>query len=57
MTLKISAGTTSSDNRFAEELTYLYKRLSTVNDLIRTLEQYDRLRPKPAELPIREKTA
>jgi hypothetical protein len=48
---------TSSNNRFAEELAYLYQRLSTVDNLIRTLEEYDRLRPRPAQLPIHEKTA
>jgi hypothetical protein len=57
MPSKMPTGTSASDHRFAEELAYLYKRLSTVNSLIRTLEEYDRLRPRPAELPIREKTA
>jgi hypothetical protein len=54
---KTQAGASASDNRFAEELEYLYQRLTTVNNLIRTLEEYDLHRPKPARLPIRERTA
>ena len=57
MALKRPAGSVTLDNRFAEELEYLYKRLYTVDNLIRTLEAYDRQRPKPAHLTIREKTA
>jgi hypothetical protein len=57
MPSKRPAGSTAADNRFAEELEYLYKRLYTVNNLIRTLEEYDRHRPKPAHLTIQEKTA
>ena len=57
MPLKRPAGSVASDNRFAEELDYLYKRLYTVDNLIRTLEEYDRQRPKHAQLTIREKTA
>lgn len=57
MALKRPAGSVTSENRFAEELDYLYKRLYTVDNLIRTLEEYDRQRPKPAHLTIREKTA
>jgi hypothetical protein len=57
MALKRPAGSSASDNRFAEELDYLYKRLHTVDNLIRTLEDYDRIRPKPAHLRIQEKTA
>ena len=57
MPLKIQAGSVAADHRFAEELEYLYKRLQSVNNLIRTLEEYDRQRPKPARFPITEKTA
>jgi hypothetical protein len=48
----------SLDNEQAiqEELDYLYRRLSSVNNLIRSLEQYDLLQPKPKELP-QEKSA
>ena len=41
---------------FHQELEYLYRRLSTVNNLIRLLEEYNRFRPQPARLP-RQKTA
>jgi len=57
MPSKMPTGTSASDNRFAEELAYLYKRLSTVTNLIRSLEEYDRLRPRPAQVPMHEKTA
>jgi hypothetical protein len=57
MPSKMPTGTSASDNRFAEELAYLYKRLSTVTNLIRTLEEYDRLRPRPAQVSMHEKTA
>ena len=57
MAQKRRAGSTVTDNRFSEELKYLYKRLATVDNLIRTLEQYDSLRPKLTRLPIEEKTA
>jgi hypothetical protein len=58
MPLMRRAGTIVSDKRFGEELEYLYKRLATVNNLIRTLEEYDQNRPRPAQLQIRvEKTA
>jgi len=39
-----------------EELEYLYKRLSTVNNLIRALQEYDLYRPKPSQL-ARQKSA
>jgi hypothetical protein len=39
------------------ELAHLYKRLSTVTNLIRSLEEYDRIRPRPARLNITEKSA
>ena len=45
-----------TDEDFQEELEYLYQRLSAVNNLIRSLEQYDKLRPKPAEV-AKEKSA
>jgi hypothetical protein len=39
------------------ELAYLYKRLSTVTNLIRALEDYERVHPRPARLNITEKSA
>jgi len=39
------------------ELAHLYKRLYTVTNLIRTLEEYERVRPRPARLNITEKSA
>ena len=58
MPLMRRAGTAVPDKRFGEELEYLYKRLATVNNLIRTLEEYDQIRPRPAQFQIRvEKTA
>jgi len=59
MSMKPQAGNPTIDKRFADELNYLYQRLSTVNNLIRTLEEYDQVRPKPAQMdfPMQEKTA
>jgi len=57
MASKRSTGSSPSENPFAKELEYLYHRLYTVNNLIRTLEDYDRIRPKPAKFTIQEKTA
>jgi len=45
------------EDSYDQELTFLYRRLSSVEDLIRTLEEYDRVRPRPTRLPITEKTA
>ena len=45
------------EDRYAEELQHLYRRLHAVENLIRTLEAYDLLRPKPTQIPIAEKTA
>jgi len=41
---------------YNQELDYLYRRLATVNNLIRSLEEYERHRPKPAPL-AQEKSA
>ena len=41
---------------YNRQLDYLYLRLATVNNLIRSLEEYDLHRPKPAPVP-REKSA
>lgn len=38
------------------QLDYLYKRLATVTNLIRSLEEYDLHRPKPTVV-VQEKTA
>ena len=56
MLLDNANGDSIKDAQMRQELDYLYKRLSTVNNLIRTLEQYDLDRPKPRQLP-REKSA
>ncbi len=40
------------EDAIQDELKYLYERLSTVNNLIRSLEQYEEVRPKPA--PVRK---
>jgi hypothetical protein len=53
---KIQPGLKLEDG-YEQELKYLYWRLSTVNDLIRSLEEYDLLQPKFAQMPVREKTA
>jgi hypothetical protein len=45
------AGKTEVERALKEELEYLYKRLSTINDLIRSLERYDQYRREP--LPVR----
>jgi hypothetical protein len=44
------AGKSDVDRALKEELDYLYKRLSTINDLIRSLEQYDQYSREP--LPV-----
>jgi hypothetical protein len=46
-----------AEGKYAQELQYLYRRLHSVENLIRTLEAYDLLRPKPIQIPITEKTA
>ena len=50
MHLNRQAGSVS-ENRFQDELKYLYQRLDAVNNLIRALEEYDQRRPKPAKIP------
>ena len=47
MAAHTQAGIRTSDNRFAQEFEYLYKRLATVDNLIRTLEDYARVRLEP----------
>lgn len=54
---KNQLGSSPQETRFTEELSYLYKRLETVENLIRTIENYDRLRPKMIPLRPRQKTA
>ena len=41
---------------YSQELEYLYQRLATVDNLIRSLEEYDLHRPKPTKVQ-REKSA
>ena len=55
MAAHTQAGIRTSDNRFAQELEYLYKRLATVDNLIRTLEDYARVRLEPAHPAVQEK--
>ena len=57
MGLNTHTGSSAPEHRFADELEYLYKRLATVNSLISAIEEYDLRRPKPVELPTRERTA
>ena len=40
----------------SQQLDHLYKRLATVTDLIRSLEEYDLHRPKPTPV-VQERTA
>ncbi len=47
----------TSDIVIRKELEYLYNRRSAVESLIRSLEQYDQYRPKPAEDLRKAKTA
>ena len=56
MPLDNPAGSSEPEQEFEQELEYLYKRLSTVDNLIRTLEDYEQYRPKLARLP-KQKTA
>jgi hypothetical protein len=51
MLLKNPVGTATTERDTQRELDYLYKRLSTVDELIRSLENYDLHRPKPAQVP------
>jgi hypothetical protein len=44
------------ERELKEELKYLYRRLSTVNKLIRALQEYDLYRPKGSQLQ-RKKSA
>jgi hypothetical protein len=57
MSLKSQAGRSERDKEQTEELEYLYKRLFTLNNLIRAFEEYDLHRPKASQWSIREKTA
>jgi hypothetical protein len=45
------AGKSEVDRALKEELDYLYKRLSTINDLIHSLEQYDQYSREPLPVP------
>lgn len=56
MLIRNRVGSTATEQEIQRELDYLYNRLHTINNLIRSLEAYDLHRPKPAQIP-REKTA
>ena len=43
-------GSVLPNRQFRKELEYLYARRSAVDTLIRSLEDYDRFRPKPESL-------
>jgi hypothetical protein len=55
MSLKNPAVFAEAERDFSRELQYLYLRLAAVTNLIQSLEDYERYRPKPSHL--REKTA
>jgi hypothetical protein len=57
MALNTETAHSAGDDRYAQELQYLHERLNTVDNLIRTLEAYDLIRPRPVQFPTREKTA
>jgi hypothetical protein len=57
MPLKMDTGSSATNRAYIQELKYLQKRLNTLNNLIRTLEQYDRIRPKPAKISLEERSA
>jgi hypothetical protein len=44
MPLNLKAGCVENEESTEQELEFLYKRLSTINNLIHSLEQYDRYR-------------
>lgn len=44
MPLNLQASCGENDEALQQELEYLYKRLSTIDNLIYSLEQYDRYR-------------
>jgi hypothetical protein len=48
--------TSIDDSNYRKKLEYLYARRSTLDTLIRTLEQYDRYQAKNPD-PIERKTA
>ena len=54
MRLDNTTGYVAREQAMNQELDYLLQRLSTVNNLIRSLERYEATRPKPKQITKRK---